>query len=275
MTTSPRTDWRIVWLIVGAGVVAAFQIGKVPAALPALRAEFGLGLVGAGWVLSIFNVIGVFGGMTLGAVIDRAGHRRMLIAGMALIGIAGLLGALAPSPAMLYASRALEGLGFTIVVVGAPGLLVRAASPSDLRLAFGLWGSYMPAGMASMLLASPILIDAFGWRGLWLANAALVTAFALLLAVASRSVGRTQADASDWSGLMLTLTARGPWLLALAFAAYTLQFLAVMGFLPIILQGEAGAGPATAAALTALAVAINVPGALMGGWRLGPACLPP
>ncbi|MBI1775680.1 MAG: MFS transporter [Proteobacteria bacterium] len=261
------TDWRIVWLTVAAGVVAAFQIGKVPAALPVLREEFALGLVGAGWVLSIFNVIGVFGGMVLGAFIDRAGHRRMIIAGLLLIALAGVLGALAPAAPLLFAGRCLEGLGFTIVVVGGPGVLVRAATPRDLRLAFGLWGSYMPTGMASMLVASPALIDLIGWRGLWLVNAALMTIFAIVLAASTRGLGRGGSTA-DWSGLALTLKARGPWLLALGFAAYTLQFLAVMGFLPIILADEAGASPALAAALTALAVAVNVIGTLLGGWLL-------
>ena len=41
------TDWAAVLLISGAGVVVAFQIGKAPAALPALRADLRLDLVTA------------------------------------------------------------------------------------------------------------------------------------------------------------------------------------------------------------------------------------
>ena len=46
------TAWPVLALTVGAGVAAAFQVGKVPVALPLLRAELGLDLVTAAWVLS-------------------------------------------------------------------------------------------------------------------------------------------------------------------------------------------------------------------------------
>jgi MFS family permease len=265
---APVTSWRTVWLIVGAGVVAAFQIGKVPAALPFIREDYGLGLVATGWILSIFNVIGVFSGMALGAVIDRLGHRRMIIGGLLLIGVAGILDAVATAPALLYAGRSLEGLGFTTVVVAGPGLLVGAAAPKDLRIAFGFWSSYLPAGMASMLFAAPFVMASIGWHGLWLLNAGLVFVFAAVFAFGTAGLKRTAAPAPDWSGIRLTISRPGPWLLALAFAAYTAQFLAVLGFLPIILIGEAGSSHAGAAELTALAVAVNVAGAMAGGWLL-------
>jgi hypothetical protein len=46
------TPWPTVLLIVGAGVVSAFQVGKAPAALAAIQADLGLDLVTASWLLS-------------------------------------------------------------------------------------------------------------------------------------------------------------------------------------------------------------------------------
>ena len=60
----------------------------------------------------------------------------------------------------------------------------------------------------------------------------------------------------------------GPVLLALIFTTYTLQWLAVMGFLPTLLVEEYGLTPGRASVLTAVMVAMNVPGNLLGGWLL-------
>jgi cyanate permease len=56
-----------------------------------------------------------------------------------------------------------------------------------------------------------------------------------------------------------------PWLLTLAFAAYALQFFAVVIWLPTFLQEQRALSAGTIALLTALVIAINVPGNLAGG----------
>ncbi len=148
------TEWRIIGLAVAAGIVGAFQIGKAAIALPALRADLGLGLAAAGWILSVFNLIGVLAGMPLGAVIGRLGDRRMLLAGLALIAAASLFGAMAPGAALLLATRIVEGLGFLVIVIAAPTLIARAplialATAAMFAAALGiflwappLWASY-------------------------------------------------------------------------------------------------------------------------------------
>src|ERR1700722_15919946 len=108
----PRTRWLIVWALIAAGVVAAFQIGKAPVALPQLRADLGLGLVGAGWVGSMFNVLGALAGALVGAAGDQIGHRRAVLAGLMLSGAASAIGAAAPDASVLLATRFFEGLGF-------------------------------------------------------------------------------------------------------------------------------------------------------------------
>ena len=159
-----------------------------------------------------------------------------------------------------------------------PGLIVRAVRPADMRLAFGVWGAYMPAGTSLMVLLTPLLLGAVGWRGIWLANAALLTLFALWLALGTRDFGATAAPrpprrvgevlAGLGRDIRATLSVPGPLLLALCFATYTGNFLAVLAFFPTFLIEEQGLGAATAAALTALAIAVNVIGNLTGGWLL-------
>ena len=64
--------------------------------------------------------------------------------------------------------------------------------------------------------------------------------------------------------LRQTLSAPGPWLVAMTFAVYAGQWLAVIGFLPTIYL-EAGVSGAATGVLTALAAAVNMLGNLASG----------
>jgi predicted MFS family arabinose efflux permease len=263
------THWPLVLMLVGAGVVVAFQIGKAPAALPLLRESLGLSLVTASWVISIFNAIGLVSGMIVGVLAERLGHRRVVLGGLVVVGVASALGALAQDGAMLLATRFLEGLGFMVVVVATPTLFVRVAAPRDAPLAFGFWGAYMPTGTGAMMALTPIIAAFAGWRGVWFANAALVLAFAVALAIATRGLHAGAASPRDLvADIRAVLGHRGPTLVALTFASYTGHFLAVFGFLPTLFIEAHGIGTALAATLGAVAVAINIPGNLLGGFLI-------
>lgn len=267
---SERTPWSLVALAVGAGIVGAFQVGKVPVALGQIRDELGLGLVGAAWVLSLFNLVGVGAGVAMGGFVARAGARRVAVVGLLAMAIAGLAGAAAPNGAALLVSRFAEGVGFLMAVVSIPSLIARLARPADVKLAFALWGTYMPAGQALMLLASPTLLGLVGWRGLWLVNAALLALYAAPMWYATRRLAATTTEAPGriLQDLAATLRAPGPLALAFAFGCYSLQYLTVIGFLPTILIEREGLSVATAGFLSALFPAGNVIGNLSGGMLL-------
>jgi cyanate permease len=67
-----------------------------------------------------------------------------------------------------------------------------------------------------------------------------------------------------WQRLRRTLSARGPWLVALTFGMYSGQWLAVVGFLPSI-YATAGVSGALLGVLTALAAAVNIVGNMVSG----------
>ena len=74
-----RTHWAAVAAVLAAGLAIALNVGKVPVALPALRAELGLTLVQAGWVSSMLTTVAVFGaafGRHVGRPRRRAAHGR-------------------------------------------------------------------------------------------------------------------------------------------------------------------------------------------------------
>jgi MFS family permease len=202
----------------------------------------------------------------MGAWADSLGLKRTMVLGLVVLGFASAAGGFAQSPAALLALRAVEGMGFLMVVLPPPALLRRLVAPERIDPVLGLWGAYMPLGAALALLAGPSAIEAWGWRAWWWGLGALTFGMAAVLAVSVRSPARPASAAASGLAqrLRLTLSHRGPWLLALAFATYSGQWLAVVGFLPAIYE-QAGVPSSIRGVLTALAAAVNIAGNVGGG----------
>jgi MFS family permease len=264
-----RSDWPRIWLLVLAGVVCAMQIGKVPPALSLLRSDLGLGLVASAWILSMFSAVGALSGSVAGAFADRFGAHRVTVASLLVMALAAGLGGTSTGATLLLVTRAVEGAGFVLTVVAVPSLLTAAAVERDRRFVPSLWGAYMPLGMAVALAAAPPIISALGWRWWWQFNAALLAALALAVAWSNSRThaSRTRRAQRFRSLFRASLLRPGTLLLAAMFACYAFQFLAIMGFLPTILQ-ERGISSGAAGALTALAVIANAAGNLSAGWLI-------
>jgi predicted MFS family arabinose efflux permease len=270
-TASGRlTRWRVILLAVGSGIVIAFLMGKMPASVPTLQRELGLSLVDAGWTISLIYAFAAITGLAAGAMADRLGARRVAVIGLLTAAAGSLIGGFANGLASLLASRVIEGVGAVSVLVTAPGLILRAVAPNDMRLAMGLWGTFMPTGIAIMLLLTPVLLATIGWRGMWFANAGIVGAFSLWLWAGTREIPdpprQTGPRASVWRDAAAVLQRPGPPLLAGIFGLYAFTYLCVTAFLPKYLIQSHGWDAAAAAIATALIIASNAVGNLIGGW---------
>ena len=260
------TRWFVVSVMIASGVAASLHVGKVPPALPDLRDELDLGLVAGGWIASIFNLIGAILGIASGLAADRLGARRVLVSGLVFLTAGSVLGATADSGAALLATRVLSGLGLVTVAVAAPGIIVAATPPRNHGLALGAWSIYMPTGMAIAMLSAPLVLPEFGWRGLWMLHAGLTILVLVVVLAATRGVsGRPSAPRRLSTE---ALRRPGPWLLAAAFACYTVQFFAVTTWMPTFLVESHGSSRQAAALAGALVVAANIVGCLAGAWFL-------
>ncbi len=271
--TAPAMDpRRLAALVVLAGVSCALHVGKLPVAIPVLREALGMTLVQAGFLLSLVQLAGMTLGLLVGLMADRLGPRRVMLSGLAMLALGSAWGALAPDVHVLLGTRVLEGMGFLLAVLPAPGLLRQHVHhPPTLARSLGWWGAYMPLGTALALLLGVPLLAVLGWRGVWwlLAGLSLLAATALARGVprdAHATAPAATAPRAHALGprLARTLRAPGPWLMALAFFMYSGQWLAVVGFLPTIYH-QAGYTGATVGVLTALAAGINMAGNIGAG----------
>ncbi len=269
--TAPAAGHRAALIVMAAGVCAALHVGKLAPAIPAVRDALGMSLVQAGFLLSLVQAAGMTLGVAFGVAADGLGARRSMLLGLAVLALASAAGGAATGVGALLALRAVEGFGFLLVVLPAPGLVRALVPPQHINRMMGLWGAYMPLATALALLLGPLCIAALGWRAWWWLLAALsVAAMAVLArgvpaATPNRGDAATASVGMAWTQrLRLTLAAPGPWWVALTFAMYSGQWLAVIGFLPVIVT-QAGAPAAAIGPLTALAAAANMVGNIASG----------
>ncbi|HEF5151413.1 major facilitator transporter [Burkholderia multivorans] len=264
---SPSRGYRAAVVnVVLASIVSALHVGKATIALPSLQQQFGGSLASLSAIMSVFPFVGVFGGIAAGLLVRRWGDRRLLIAGLVALGVASVAGAAADSFAVLLATRVAEGVGFVIVVVAAPAVLNRVTPPASRTVVFGLWSTFMPAGIALSMVVGPLL---GGWRSGWVVAAVLTFAAAAALPMTTSAGARDDAHAPRVGAALRDVVAsRATTLLALAFATYNVQFFAAMTFLPVFLMQRLGVSVGAAGLIAAAIVASCVIGNLTAGWLL-------
>lgn len=218
------------------------------------------------------NLTAALGGMVIALTVDRIGHRRLVVLGTALCAGASLLGGLADSIDRLLLWRFFEGLGFIVVTVSAPTLLLRVTHPGDRQRAMTFWTAYMPAGAGAMMLAAAAILPGTTWRTVWFVAAVL--SLAMLAALLRFAVPRRDLDRAPAARrpilheIVEVATAPGPLAIAVCFGAYSSCWFAIVGFLPTLQVERLGFSPALAAIVTAAVTMANVSGNLAAGWLL-------
>ncbi|MEA2760130.1 MAG: hypothetical protein QOH65_2743 [Methylobacteriaceae bacterium] len=251
-------------LLIGAGIVAACHVGKAFIAMPLIIADLHIGVDLGSIILAVVAVMGALGAMPVSIFMRRLGARRALIFGLVAIGFGSAIGAAASSAAILILSRAIEGLGLLATVLVIPDLLQQTVATRDRDLMLAIWGSYMPVGTVLMLLLGPALPE-IGWRTLWVFNAMLPIAYATLCFFRFGLGERGSKGSSLFSDVEALFRAPGCLYLALAFALYSFSYVAIAGFMPLILVTQLHLSVAAAGLFTTAAVAANVVGNIMAG----------
>lgn len=264
------THWSSVLIFIGAGMAVAFQIGKVPAALPTLQEELGLSLIQSSWVVAIFSAVAALVAVFLGGFTQRIGAGPTILIGMTLTAGAGILGGFSQSGTFLLATRFLEGLGFVMTITSAPSLIMEVAAPRNRKASLALWGMYMPLGTGLMLALSGPLLVWSDWRGLWWITAAMIVIMIVPTLIASRPImqnnRRSRPEIDYGAGGLRHAFQPGPLLLSLIFGLYASQYLIIVGFLPILLIELNGLGAFAAATVCAIVVFLNAGGNALSGW---------
>lgn len=106
-----RFDRRLIAPMMLGSILNPINSSMLAVALIPIGAAFGAGPADTAWLVTGLYLATAVGQPVMGRLVDRYGPRPLYLIGTALVGVAGLLGALAPSLGVLIASRVLLGFG--------------------------------------------------------------------------------------------------------------------------------------------------------------------
>jgi MFS family permease len=264
VTVTTRQHVDAAWIVVVlAGITAAMHIWKLPAAIPLIQAELGLSLVQSGLLLGLVQVAGMAGGLAVSLFAELIGARRCLLIGLGLLFAGSVIGGTADGAAVLMACRALEGAGFLMASVVAPGL-IRANTPlRRVNTAVGFWSAYQGCATFIGLVASALVLQVGDWQTWWwiMAAVTLIPVPLVLRFVPKDPPGYGSGLTAATQRIGVTVRSPKPWIAGIVFGCYTIQWMAVVGFLPTIYEqnGVTGIWPGV---LSAVVGGLNAVGAI-------------
>jgi len=207
----PRDTAR--WVLATAILASsmAFIDGTVVnVALPAVQRDLGAGAGDAEWVVEAYTLLLSSLLLVGGALGDRLGRRRVFIAGVVLFALTSAACGLAPSPAVLIASRALQGAAAALLMPGSLALISASYSGAARGRAIGTWSGASAITSAIGPVLGGFLVGHFSWRWAFFVNLPLA-GLALFLAITRVPESRDPEARGrpDWPGAVLVSAGLG------------------------------------------------------------------
>lgn len=164
-----RREWLGLAVLALPCLVYAMDLTVLNLAVPALSADLRPTSTQLLWILDVYGFMVAGALITMGALGDRIGGRRLLLIGAAAFAGASVLAAFASSAGMLIAARALLGLAGAIVAPSTLSL-IRTMFRDDAQrtVAIGIWVTSYSLGAAVGPLAGGALLELFWWGSVFL-----------------------------------------------------------------------------------------------------------
>ncbi|UXY24084.1 MFS transporter [Streptomyces cynarae] len=167
---TPRRRLVLV-LLLAAQFMLAVDFSILNVALPVIGEGLGFSLAHLQWIGTAFALCAAGFTLLFGRVADLFGRRRLFLGGLAVLGVASLVGGLAQNSEVLIAARVFQGLATAAVTPAGLSLLTTSFPEGPLReKALGLNGALMSAGFTTGAVLGGLLTDLLSWRWAFFIN---------------------------------------------------------------------------------------------------------
>ncbi|MFI0979784.1 MFS transporter [Streptomyces sp. NPDC021093] len=163
-------------------LLVSMDVSVLYFAIPFIGRDLGPSATEQLWILDVYGFVLAGLLITMGALGDRIGRRKLLLIGAAAFGAASVAAAYAHTPEMLIAVRALLGIGGATLMPSTLALIRNLFRDTGQRAkAITVWTAVMTAGISLGPVLSGVLLEHFWWGSVFLIN---LPAMLLLLALA-------------------------------------------------------------------------------------------
>ncbi|MET9662336.1 MFS transporter [Streptomyces sp. NPDC006510] len=167
--------WVVLVVLCLSLLLVALDATVLHVAVPALTEDLRPSAVGLLWIVDAYPLVCASLLILFGTLGDRVGRRRVLLLGYALFGVASAIAAMADSPAVLIAARALLGVGGAMIMPATLSIL-RQVFPDrrERAVAIGVWTAVAAVGAATGPVIGGFLVEHFWWGSVFLINVPLM-----------------------------------------------------------------------------------------------------
>ncbi|MFJ9620719.1 MFS transporter [Streptomyces sp. NPDC101181] len=190
--------WKALAFIALAQLMVVLDATIVNIALPSAQTDLGISDGNKQWVITAYAL--AFGGLLLfgGRIADLWGRKRTFVVGLIGFALASALGGAAQNEAMMFGSRALQGVFGALLAPAALSLLaVMFTDAKERAKAFGIYGAIAGGGGAVGLILGGFLTEYLNWRWTFFVN----IPFAVVAAAGAYFVIREPSGARNRSPL--------------------------------------------------------------------------
>src|SRR5436309_4607251 len=196
-------------LILASLLLAAFLINLettiVNVALPTLVRQLHATDSQLQWVVDAYNLVFAASVLAAGSLSDRFGRKGMLLAGLAVFGVASLAGGLTNDPGQLIAARAVMGIGSAMVFPSTLSLITNVFTERGERArAIGLWGAITGVAIALGPIVGGWLLELSDWRSIFFAMVPIAAGAGVLAARYVPTSRDPHAPRTDRAGFALS-----------------------------------------------------------------------
>ncbi|MEM9561016.1 MAG: MFS transporter [Actinomycetota bacterium] len=176
----PRSAWLALTITTLVFFLVVVDVSAVNVAFPSIEDDLGSSRSTLSWIISAYNIVVATGLLPAGRWADSLGRKRLFIPGVAIFLAGSLACGLAPGVGWLIAARVVQAIGGSIISATAIAVVL-PGFPFDRRgMVIGIAGATAALGGVAGPALGSILIDAFGWRSIFLINVPACLAILLL-----------------------------------------------------------------------------------------------
>ncbi|MFD7102714.1 MFS transporter [Streptomyces celluloflavus] len=212
--------WLVLTVVLLCFLPAAMDVTILTITVPTLADELHASPTELLWTVDVYSLLMVGLVLVSGPLGDRIGHKRLLLAGLAVFGAASVLCATAPGPQALIGARAVLAVGASMIIPATLALIRQTFGDGrDHAVAIGAWSAVAAGASALGPVAGGFLLQHFWWGSIFLVNLPVVALAIPTVALLLRN--EVESERQPWEATSPLLSIVGFMSSAYAIIAFT------------------------------------------------------
>jgi EmrB/QacA subfamily drug resistance transporter len=213
-----HSPWIQLWTVLIGLLATGFSITILAVSLPTVARDLDASRTLVTWAVTGPFLVMALSMPLLGKLGDLAGHRRVYVVGLFGFAVATVLTAVAWDGISLVVIRIIAAFFGAATGPTSMALIMRSFDERDRVKAIGWWALVAAGGPVLGLVLGGVIVDAIGWRGIFIVQAPIAAVAALAGMLVLHETPRARHVDIDWAGVVTLALASTALLLGLNLA---------------------------------------------------------